>query len=103
MPDIYTGSHTICLIPARSQQYFAKWYIFIRRNGRRPHLVIGRAPNGAAVRRFRGAAVRRRRLPALSYLVLTRVSGEQIELSAALIVALSDFRLTPTLAWMASK
>jgi hypothetical protein len=52
---------------------------------------------------FRGAAVRRRRLPALSYLVVTRVSGEQIELSAALIVALSDFRLTPTLAWMASK
>jgi hypothetical protein len=45
----------------------------------------------------------RRRLSAVSYLVLTRVSGEQIELSAALIVALSDFRLAPTLAWIASK
>ena len=48
-------------------------------------------------------ALRRRGLSALSYLVLTRVSGEQIELSAAFIVALSDFRLAPTLAWIASK
>jgi hypothetical protein len=48
-------------------------------------------------------ALRRRRLPALPYLLLTRVSGEQIELSAAFIVALSDFRLAPTLAWIASK
>ena len=48
-------------------------------------------------------ALRRRGLSALSYLVLTRVSGEQIELSAAFMVALSDFRLAPTLAWIASK
>lgn len=47
--------------------------------------------------------VLRRRLSAVSYLALTRVSGEQIELSAAFIVALSDFRLAPTLAWIASK
>jgi hypothetical protein len=90
------------LILARSQQYFAKWYIFIdvtvavhisSMGDRQTALLCG----------VSGAAARPRRLPAVSYLVLTRVSGEQIELSAAFIVALSDFRLTPTLAWIASK
>jgi hypothetical protein len=85
--------------------------------------VIGEPPNGAAARRLealRSATVGclvgslGREFPrclaaddmseaAVSYLALTRVSREQIELSAAFIVALSDFRVAPTLAWIASK
>lgn len=63
-----------------------------RPHGRLPYPVIEEPPNRAAVRRLQSAAVRR--LPCAH----ARVSREQIELSAAFIVALSDLRVAPTLA-----